>query len=32
MAVMKDEGYIIIWLCSVAIIGTLGALMAFVFL
>jgi hypothetical protein len=29
---MKDEGYIIIWLLAVAIIGTLGALLAFVFL
>jgi hypothetical protein len=29
---MKDEGYIIIWICSVAVIGTLGALLAFVFL
>jgi hypothetical protein len=29
---MNDEGYIIIWLCSVAIIGTLGALLAFVLL
>ena len=27
---MNDEAYVIIWLCSVAIIGTLGALLAFV--
>jgi hypothetical protein len=27
---MKDEGYIIIWLLAVAVIGTLGALLAFV--
>jgi hypothetical protein len=29
---MKDEGYIIIWLLAVGIIGVLGALLAFVFL
>jgi hypothetical protein len=29
---MNDESYVIIWLCGVAVIGILGALMAFVFL
>jgi hypothetical protein len=27
---MNDESYVIIWLCAVGIIGTLGALLAFV--
>jgi hypothetical protein len=27
---MNDECYVIIWLCAVGIIGTLGALLAFV--
>jgi hypothetical protein len=27
---MNDECYVIVWLCAVAIIGTLGALLAFV--